>query len=472
MIAEKLRKSILQAAIQGKLSEQLPEDGDARELLSKILVERSRLVEEGKIKIESSHLEINENEIPFDIPENWCWVRLDEISNLIMGQSPIGTSVFEDKVGIEFHQGKVHFGKDYLEKSNKTTNMPTKVVEPDTVLLCVRAPVGILNITQRKICIGRGLCGIRTLGGMDPKFILYSLRAFEHEFVSKATGTTFVAINSDVVKKQLFPLPPLPEQKRIVDKLEVLLSQIDELKNDEIQLDVLQKSFPKKIKDSLLHYAIQGKLTQQLPEDGDARDLLKKIQKEKSQLIKEGKINKEKTLNAISDGDTPYDLPENWCWVRLGDVLLKNVGGGTPSKTNASYWNGDIPWASVKDLNCVFLTSTEDTITSDGLNNSSSNLIPKGNLIVCTRMGLGKIAFNNIDVAINQDLRALFLPDSINKMFFYFFYLTLSMTGKGATVKGISVNELSNVLVPLPPFAEQNRIVERMEVLLSFCEAI
>ena len=226
------------------------------------------------------------------------------------------------------------------------------------------------------------------------------------------------------------------------------------------------------LKKSILQAAIQGKLTQQLPEDGDARDLLKEIKKEKVRLIKEGKIKKEKPLPEITEDEIPFEIPENWCWVRLGKIVLQNLGGGTPSKSNPDYWNGGIPWASVKDLNCKFLDSTQDSISEDGLINSSSNLIPAGNLIACTRMGLGKVVYNRIDVAINQDLRAIFLPENISKWYVYYFYLTLNFTGKGATVKGISVESLSNTLLPLPPIKEQKRIVERIEELLPEIESL
>ncbi|MGE7199954.1 restriction endonuclease subunit S [Bacillus haynesii] len=218
-----MQKSILQYAIQGKLVEQREEEGTAEELYQKIQEEKKKLVKEGKIKKTKALPVITEDEIPFEIPDNWKWVRLGEVFDIIMGQSPKGTSVFEGNEGIEFHQGKVFFGEDYLQNSNQSTNKPTKVVEPNTVLLCVRAPVGIVNITERKICIGRGLCGINTLVGIDPKFVMHTLRAFKNEFIKKATGTTFVAITGEVVKNQLYPLPPLEEQKRIVAKIEELL---------------------------------------------------------------------------------------------------------------------------------------------------------------------------------------------------------------------------------------------------------
>lgn len=226
---EDMQKSILQYAIQGKLVEQREEDGTAEELYQIIQAEKEKLIKEGKIKKTKPLPEITEDEIPFDIPENWKWVRLGDVFDIIMGQSPKGQSVFEGDSGVEFHQGKVYFGENYLKYSNQSTNKPTKIVEPNTVLLCVRAPVGILNITARKICIGRGLCGINTLAGIDPKFVMNSLRAFKYEFIRKATGTTFVAITGEVVKTQLFPLPPLEEQKRILKKIEELLPYTKQL---------------------------------------------------------------------------------------------------------------------------------------------------------------------------------------------------------------------------------------------------
>lgn len=224
-----MKKSLLQYAIQGKLVEQRPEEGTAEELFEQIQKEKQRLIADGKIKKEKPLPEITEDEKPFDIPESWKWVRLGEIFNVIMGQSPSGTSVSENGNGLEFHQGKIYFGDDYLKVSPQITNEITKIAEAGSILLCVRAPVGVVNIVQRRICIGRGLCAL-TSSIMDKKFILYFIRSFESDFVKKSTGTTFKAITNDVIKNQLFPLPPLAEQKRIVAKLEQLLPLCDRLK--------------------------------------------------------------------------------------------------------------------------------------------------------------------------------------------------------------------------------------------------
>lgn len=225
---DQLKKSILEQAVQGKLVPQDPADEPTSILLEKIAKEKEKLIKEGKIKKQKSLPPITEDEIPFDIPNSWEWVRLGNIATLTMGQSPKGTAVHEGGDGIEFHQGKICFTQKYLCKSSQKTNEPNKIVEPNTLLLCVRAPVGTVNITQRRICIGRGLCGINIHSGMDSDFMFYWLTCLKNDFIKKATGTTFIAITGNIIEEELIPLPPLEEQKRIVAKIEELMPLIDD----------------------------------------------------------------------------------------------------------------------------------------------------------------------------------------------------------------------------------------------------
>lgn len=229
----------------------------------------------------------------------------------------------------------------------------------------------------------------------------------------------------------------------------------------------------KKLRELILSLAMQGKLIPQDPNDQPASELLKEIETEKKMMFQEGKIKKQDPLLLIKPEQIPYALPEGWEWCRLGDVITSIIGGGTPSKTNSTYWNGNIPWASVKDLNVnVFLEKTIDSISKLGLENSSTNIIPENNIIVCTRMGLGKIVINKIEVAINQDLKALILSKKIDQMFFFRNYQNYDIKGKGVTVKGIRQDELINFLVPLPPLAEQKRIVAKIDQLLALCDKL
>ncbi len=170
-----------------------------------------------------------EDEIPFELPENWCWCRICTTCNVVMGSSPEGDSINEKSDGMEFHQGKIYFTDKYLQKGNNFTSQITKIAPKDSLLLCVRAPVGTVNITKREICIGRGLCAIIPQYAICPDFWFYWIQCLKTDFEQKATGTTFKAISVEVVKNQLFPLPPLAEQQRIVAKIEQIFAQLNAL---------------------------------------------------------------------------------------------------------------------------------------------------------------------------------------------------------------------------------------------------
>ncbi|MCW5602644.1 restriction endonuclease subunit S [Nitrosomonas sp.] len=227
-----------------------------------------------------------------------------------------------------------------------------------------------------------------------------------------------------------------------------------------------------RLRELILTLAMQGKLVEQDPNDPPASELLKEIEKEKASH--EGtKTRRKEKLPPVKPEEVPYELPKGWEWVRLGDIVLSITGGGTPSKNNPAFWGGDIPWASVKDLNVeTYLDSTIDSITEKAIASSSTNLIPKGRIIICTRMGLGKIAINRVAVAINQDLKALRISSHVDQMFFFKKYKNYKITGSGMTVHGIRQDELLNFLFPLPPLPEQHRIVARIDQLMARCDEL
>lgn len=227
-----------------------------------------------------------------------------------------------------------------------------------------------------------------------------------------------------------------------------------------------------RLRELILTLAVQGKLVAQDASDEPASELLKKIRAEKDRLIAEGKIKKDKPLPAITEEEKPFELPVGWEVCRLGDIFLSIKSGGTPSKNNPSYWDGEIPWASVKDLKFGEpIKDTQDKITAEGLE-AGSQLAAAGSILICTRMGLGKIGEALVDVAINQDLKAVQLGSEINKNYFINFFKTLSLTGSGMTVAGIKQDELLSLLLPLPPEKEQSRIVARVEELMRLCDAL
>ena len=240
----RLKQSILQEAIQGHLVSQDPAEEPAEELLKRIHKEKERLVTEGKLKrkdvVESNIFKGEDNkyyeqignncieisdEIPFSIPEKWKWCRLKQVCSISMGQSPDGESV-NGTTGVEFHQGKIQFGEIYLNDSDTYTNKPTKIAEANSLLLCVRAPVGILNITKRQICIGRGLCSINPYYNSNILLWFYFLSTYRDYFEKKATGSTFKAISNEIISNTLIPLPPMGEQQRIVERIQELYSKL------------------------------------------------------------------------------------------------------------------------------------------------------------------------------------------------------------------------------------------------------
>jgi type I restriction enzyme S subunit len=223
------KKAILQEAVQGKLVPQIAAEGNAKDLLEEIKKEKAKLIKEERIKKEKPLPEISDDEIPFDIPESWCWCRLGEIFDITMGQSPEGTNVGEFINGIEFHQGKIFFTNKWLSKSNQKTSEVTKLAEPNSILLCMRAPVGKVNLTDRQICIGRGLSAIKPRCNIPVEWAYYLFETLENEFIKKSTGSTFKAITGDIVKSQIIPLPPLAEQKRIVAAIEKMLPLCEKL---------------------------------------------------------------------------------------------------------------------------------------------------------------------------------------------------------------------------------------------------
>ncbi|WP_237592640.1 restriction endonuclease subunit S [Actinobacillus pleuropneumoniae] len=240
---EQLKKSILQAAIQGKLTEQNPNDEPASALIERIKAEKLRLIAEKKLKKPKviSEIIMRDNlpyeivngkerciadEVPFEIPESWVWVRLSEISKITMGQSP--DNKYLGKEGIEFHQGKSFFSEYIIESSDIYCSLPNKLATPNSILLCVRAPVGIVNITNRELCIGRGLASIESIY-VNTIFLYYALFCYKNYYERKSTGSTFKAISKDIIDNTIIPIPPLNEQIRIVEKIETLFSTLQNL---------------------------------------------------------------------------------------------------------------------------------------------------------------------------------------------------------------------------------------------------
>ncbi|MEG7456373.1 restriction endonuclease subunit S [Serratia marcescens] len=228
----------------------------------------------------------------------------------------------------------------------------------------------------------------------------------------------------------------------------------------------------KKLRELILELAVRGKLVPQDPNDEPASELLKRIAAEKVELVKQGKIKKQKPLPEISEEEKPFELPVGWEWVRLGELFNSIASGGTPSKSNPDFWNGDIPWASVKDLGKEkYIAKTQDYISHQGLD-AGSKLADEGDILICTRMGLGKIGIASCPVAFNQDLKSVKLTSGVSLDFFFNTYSTVKIKGTGTTVEGIKQEQLLNYVIGLPSGNEQHQIVEKVDELMSLCDQL
>lgn len=228
----------------------------------------------------------------------------------------------------------------------------------------------------------------------------------------------------------------------------------------------------KKLRELILELAVRGKLVPQDPNDEPASELLKRIAAEKAELVKQGKIKKQKPLPEISEDEKPFELPKGWEWARLGELFNSIASGGTPSKSNPDFWNGDIPWASVKDLGKEkYIAKTQDYISHQGLD-AGSKLADEGDILICTRMGLGKIGIASCPVAFNQDLKSVKLTSGVSLDFFFNTYSTVKIKGTGTTVEGIKQEQLLNYVIGLPSGNEQHQIVEKVDELMSLCDQL
>lgn len=471
MIAEALKKALLQAAIQGKLTEQLPEDGNAKDLLKEIQKEKNGLVKEGKIKKDKPLPEIREEEIPFDIPENWVWVRLGAISTKISagGDKPkqfstIKTDSLKIPVVSNGEQNEGIFG--YTD---------TPVITETSITISGRGTIGYSCVRNYPYMPIVRLISVTPTSSIDPYYLKHVFSAL----LESGVGTSIQQLTIPMIVPKIIPLPPLSEQVRIAHKLEILLPEIETLKKEENKLDNLEKAFPGKIRASILQAAIQGKLTEQLPGDGDARDLLKEIQKEKARLNKEGKIKKENLLPEITEDEIPFDIPENWAWVRLGDVVMNARSGGTPDTKTSKYYGGSIPFVTIKDMTIAekYIDATLSHITELGLENSSAWLVEKDHILYSMYASIGKVSINTIPLATSQAIIALKLIDNETFINYIYFYLRslealIYRFAAGTTQLNINAKIVKELLVPLPPLLEQKRINEKLDELLPLCDAL
>ena len=500
MNGQQLKNSILQMAVQGKLVPQDPNDEPASVLLERIHKEKEQLIKDGKIKKEknSSYIfrgadnlpyeKIGNNDpvciadkVPFEIPNSWEWTRINEIS------IPIG---------------------------NKHNQILSKDILPEGMIPVVSQSQNLIdgycnNIEKKIDILPLVMFGDHT---RNVKFI-------DFDFVIGADGTKFHKIllcNSKYIyywmfftaetlknrgyarhytllKECFIPIPPFAEQQRIIEKVEELLPHIEDYEEYEAKFTKLQTDFPEQLKKSILQQAVMGKLVPQDPNDEPASVLLERIRAEKQKLIEDGKIKKDKHESIISkrdnsyyeklngierciDDEIPFEIPDNWCWVRLGTVIGIQRGASPRPKGSPEYWSSTrtpYHWIKISDISKFSkngaLYDTNEFLTEFGT--TKSVFVDEDYLITAASGSLGKIAKLGITGYIYDGLMCMcFKNTSLNMNYIVMLIQTmveyLMAISTGTAWKNITTDILKNLLVPLPPLAEQQRIDLRYEKLL------
>lgn len=486
ILAEDLRKAILQAAIQGKLVEQRPEEGTGEELYSRTQEKKAALIKRGKIKREKALPEITEDEIPFDIPKNWMWVRLSDVVDVRDGthDSPryysTGVPLVTSK---NISSGELDFSNiKYISQEDAAAINQRSFVDDGDILFAMIGSIGNPVIVKKEcdFCIKNvALFKVFAKEDLLIEYLFWYLTFEQYELRRIAKGGVQSFVSLKAFRTHVFPLPPYGEQVRICRKLKNVLSEIDSYATAEQELTSLQSAFPDDVRKSILQYAMQGKLVEQRPEEGTGEELYQQIQAEKEKLVKEGKIKKEKSLPEITDEDTPFDIPESWKWVRFGDVVDFRLGK-TPPRTDAKSWGNDYKWISISDMvSDGHVSETKEGISQSGFESVfGATISPKGTLIMSFKLTIGCVSILDIDALHNEAIISIFpIVDENTVMRDYLFKIMPSVSKTGDSKKAIKGNTLNskslrNLLLPLPPLEEQQRIVEKLDKILPLTDSI
>lgn len=526
MNGKQLKNSILQWAIQGKLVPQDPNDEPASVLLDKIRQEKERLIKEKKIKRDKNasiiyrgednsyyekmfatgEVKCIDEEVPFEIPKGWEWCRLNDLAlyrkgpfgssltkSMFVAKSNQSVKVYEQKNAIQkdFRLGDYYISKEKFEAMQSFIVKPNDIIVScagtigETYLLPLDAPVGIINQALMRVTLFDL--------SMAEYWQMYFAYMLLNEAQMKGAGSAIKNIPPfEYLKAVLVPVPPLSEQSRLVERYNLLLSLIAKYESEADKLNCLNLNIYDKLKKTVLQEAIQGKLVQQIAEEGTAQKLLEQIKTEKQKLVKEGKLKKSalndsvifrgddnkyyeqigENCNDITD-EIPFDLPYNWCWCRFSNIVSMTIGK-TPARGEQTYWiNGKYNWVSISDMvDGGSISTTKEKVSDLAVKEVfSAPISEKGSLLMSFKLSIGKTSILDIDAYHNEAIITIRpIIDKEYAMRNYLFKVLPLIANLGESkdaIKGKTLNSksLSNLLIPLPPLQEQQRIIEQMNRL-------
>ena len=519
MTGKQLKNSILQWAIQGKLVPQDPNDEPASVLLEKIRQEKERLIKEKKIKrdknasiiyrgednsyyekiLATGEVKCIDEEIPFEIPNGWEWVRLNSYSDVRDGTHDTphyvncGYPLITSK---DFISGNFDFSKTkYIdEKTFVEINKRSNVQIGDILFSMIGGNIGSMILITRENYFDMAIKNVALFkqyiyDKIIIKYLCFYLQSQIISIKSKALGGAQSFVSLNILRNYLMPIPPLSEQQRIVSKLEEILPFVEHYEQLHNEINSLNAVIYEQLRKSILQEAIQGKLVPQIAEAGTAQELLDQIQAEKQRLVKEGKLKK----SALSDSviykgddnkyyeqvgkqcediteEIPFDLPDSWAWVRMGQIGDWGAGS-TPHRSNIEYYNGDILWLKTGELNNSVVYDTEEKITQKALSECSLRLNRVGDILIAMYGAtIGKVAIAGKEMTTNQACCGC-TPFLVNNWYLFYFLMAsrdvFIKKGEGGAQPNISRVKLVEHLMPLPPLQEQQRIVAQIERLFE-----
>ena len=535
MTAQQLKNSILQMAVQGKLVPQDPNDEPASILLQRIKAEKQELIKAGKIKKDKKSSEIFRgathnlpyayceqigkeirdisDEIPFEIPESWEWCRLSDlaIKEIKRGKSPVyadsgSVLVFAQKCNVKTGRINITLAK-YLSDS-VISKYPQEEYMQDRDIIVNSTGTGTLgriglysdrdNPNNLPLVPDSHVTIVRVCKSIS-QYIYYILKWYQPYLEESGEGSTKQKeLKADRIKELFIPIPPLAEQHRIVAKIEELLPYIERYGKAEEHLTTLNTTFPEALKKSILQEAVQGKLVPQNPDDEPASVLLERIRAEKQALIKAGKIKKNKNESVIITRDkipyeiidgkerciadeVPFELPDSWCWCRLSNVSIIQEGAGIRTYQYRTSGTQILTVTNILEGSVDMKKATKYIATEEYLDKYQHLTLNIGDIVSsCSGASWGKTAiwdYGDTVMLNTSTLRLRFFNDTAYNMYLY--WLTKTPLFKNqliAQLSGMQPNfgysHYSKVLIPLPPLAEQHRIVAKIEEIMPMIERL
>ena len=487
MTPERLKASILQYAIQGKLVEQRPEEGTGEELYQQIQAEKQRLIQEKKIKKEKPLAEISEDEIPFDIPESWKWCYIGELFLHNTGKAQNSTGSQNGTIRKFITTSNLYWDEFDFTKVKEMPftdkELERCTVQKGDLLVCEGGDCGRSAVWKydEEVCIQNHVHRLRPYQPVDIYYFYYLFYLYKNTGKLRGRGVAIQGLSNDAIHRVIVPLPPFAEQKRIVAKIEELLPLVDRYAASYEKLEQFIAKFPEDMKKSILQYAIQGKLVEQRAEEGTGEELYQQIQAEKQRLIQEKKIKKEKPLAEISEDDIPFDIPESWKWVRLGSVVSVYGGKRIPAGRKLMVEDTGHVYIRVSDMKDGYV-STENLqfVPQDIYPSISRYIISKEDVFITVAGTIGRVGkippeLDGANLTENAD-RLVFSQLDQNWLIKCLQSSVVQSQIIDATTKvgqpKLAIVRIQNMMIPLPPLAEQKRIVAKIEELLPLCERL